>query len=584
MVIPNATKIKSMCKNLNFPEGKLSEEFLFTIEMADLFYYKGNIGEVDIKTRYTDGTGDGGIDFICTDNDKVSLLQGKSGENLTLDDIKHLFNKMKDTVTAFEHKKYDSYSSILKSAYINAVDSMPSDYSIELVLFSTNEISEDIRNAVYSYAENDLSDFYVIIYDRNEIEAKSVDINYDLIQYGDLNLYLNADKKNNVLSYGENGAIVNIMASSLKRLYVKDVKNGLFNYNLREHINQKNVDEGIDETIKKEREKFWYFNNGITIGCKDFKIDGSKLKLYDFSIINGAQTTTKIGKSKIIDEEHDFSVVCKIVKASKLDSADSDFINQIAEKSNSQKPIKFRDLKSNAKEQRILQKNSANNKYPLSIEIKRGVIPDNSKKVDKWQRITNEYLGQLVLACLFQCPGTARTEKNKIFSNTITYNKIFRRKDIDYNTLYDLVRLSSIYDEFATEFISKCSDMDYIAVVNNAKLSILAICVFLIKKQKRIISNSKDTHLKDDNLTGLLITDYPKDDLNEKLYDLFEFLVRQINIIYHKKEVDLKLTSYSNFLKSDSNYELILSFIEELDKYDTEKLNSFLTVFSEKNN
>ncbi len=270
MIIPNANKIKSMCKNLNFPEGKLSEEFLFTIEMADLFYYKGNIGEVDIKTRYTDGAGDGGIDFICTDNDKVYLLQGKSGENLSIDDMKHLFNKMKDTVTAFEHKKYDSYSSVLQSAYINAVDSMPTDYSIELVLFSTNELSDDIKNAIYSYADEELSDYSVIIYDREEIEAKSVDINYDLIQYGDLSLYINTDKKNNVLSYGENGAIVSIMASSLKRLYIKDVKNGLFNYNLREHINQKNVDEGIDETIKNERNKFWYFNNGITIGCKDF--------------------------------------------------------------------------------------------------------------------------------------------------------------------------------------------------------------------------------------------------------------------------------------------------------------------------
>ena len=582
MIISNANKIESICRNLNFSGGKLTEEFLFTIEMADLFYFKSNIGETDIRKGYTDGAGDGGIDFIYTDNDKVYLLQGKTGENLSLDDIKRLFNKIKDTILDFEQKKYDTYSPVLQSAYINAIDSMPADYSIELVLFTTNDLSDEIKNTFYSYADNELQDFTVTIYDRNEIEAKSADINYDLIPKGELNLFINEDKKNNVLSYGENGAIVNIMASSLKRLYIKENKNGLFNYNLREHISQKNVDEGIDETIASSRDKFWYFNNGITIGCKDFEIDGTKLKIYDFSIINGAQTTTKIGKSKIVDEGHDFSVVCKIVKASKLDSADSDFINQIAEKSNSQKPIKFRDLKSNEKEQRILQKNSANNKFPLSIEIKRGVTPSNSKKVEKWQRVTNEYLGQLVLACLYQCPGTARTEKNKIFSNQMTYNKIFRRKNVDYDTLYDLVRLANVYNDFAADFISKSTDMDYIAVVNNAKLAILATCVFLIKKQRGIVSSSKDTHLKDDNLSGLLITDYPKDDLDEKLFDLFEFLVRQINILYHKKEVDLKLTSYSNFLKTDSNYELILSFIEELDKYDTEKLNDFLKVFSEK--
>lgn len=582
MNIANANKIQSLCKNLNFPDGKLTDEFLFTIEMADLFYYKGNIGEVDIKAGYTDGAGDGGIDFIYTDNEKVYLLQGKSGENLSLDDIKHLFNKIKDTINAFDQKKYDKYSATLQSAYINAIDSMPADYSIELVLFTTNDLSDDIKNEVYSYADNELSDFSISIYDKEEIEAKSVDINYDLVSHGELSLFINDNKQNNVLCYGEDGAITSIMASSLKRLYVKENNNGLFNYNLREHISQKNVDDGIDETIKNERSKFWYFNNGITIGCKDFRIDGTKLKLDDFSIINGAQTTTKIGKSKFVDEEHDFSVVCKIVKAAKMDSADSEFINQIAEKSNSQKPIKFRDLKSNAKEQRILQKNAATNQYPLAIEIKRGVTPENSKKVEKWQRVTNEYLGQLILAGLFQCPGLARTEKNAIFSNKKTYNKIFRRKNVDYDTLYDLVRLANVYNEFSAEFISKSTDMDYIAVVNNAKLAILATSIFLLKRQKGIVTNSKDIHLKDDNLTGLFITDYPKDDLNEKLFDLFEFLARQISILYHKKEVDLKLTSYSNFLKTDSNYELILSAIEELDKYDTEKLNNFLTVFSEK--
>ena len=35
------------------------------------------------------------------------------------------------------------------------------------------------------------------------------------------------------------------------------------------------------------------------------------MKLYNFSIINGAQTTTKIGKNKLIDEEHDLHLFVK---------------------------------------------------------------------------------------------------------------------------------------------------------------------------------------------------------------------------------------------------------------------------------
>ena len=63
-------------------------------------------------------------------------------------------------------------------------------------------------------------------------------------------------------------------------------KSGLFSYNLREHIKQANVDDGINRTIQKEPDKFWFYNNGITIGCEDYMISGNTVKLYNFSIIN----------------------------------------------------------------------------------------------------------------------------------------------------------------------------------------------------------------------------------------------------------------------------------------------------------
>ena len=113
MIILNDQKILNLCKHINIANGKLSDEFLFTIKMVDLFYYKGNIGEIDIKTGFTDGANDGGIDFIYTDNDTLYLIQGKSGENLSLEDIKNLFAKIKNTVIDFDKKNYDKYSDIL---------------------------------------------------------------------------------------------------------------------------------------------------------------------------------------------------------------------------------------------------------------------------------------------------------------------------------------------------------------------------------------------------------------------------------------------------------------------------------------
>lgn len=48
-------KILNLCSDINISEGKQTSEYLFTIEMVDLFFYKGNIGKIDIKTGFTDG-------------------------------------------------------------------------------------------------------------------------------------------------------------------------------------------------------------------------------------------------------------------------------------------------------------------------------------------------------------------------------------------------------------------------------------------------------------------------------------------------------------------------------------------------
>ena len=66
-MVQKDSKILEMCKNLNFPQGKLSDEYLFTIKAVDLFYYKKNIGQIDIKMGFTDGSNDGGIDFVYSD-------------------------------------------------------------------------------------------------------------------------------------------------------------------------------------------------------------------------------------------------------------------------------------------------------------------------------------------------------------------------------------------------------------------------------------------------------------------------------------------------------------------------------------
>lgn len=578
-------KILNLCRDLNLPEGKQTEEYLFTLEMVDLFYYKGNIGKIDIKTGFTDGTGDGGIDFIYTDDEVMYLIQGKTSDNLTVEDISNIFYKMKNTVENFESGTYSQYSKKLKSVYKNVYDSLDDNKNIEFVLFTNTSFKDvELKKINELKKKKEFSSFEITVYDEQDIYKKEV-LSYqdnDLVKEDNVKLFLNSDSKSDMLAYGENGIIVNVKATSIKYLYEKYVDRGLFSYNLREHVSQKNVDEGIELTIKNDRENFWFYNNGITIGCRYFDRDGDKVKLFDFSIINGAQTTTKIGKSKLIDSKHDFPLVCKIVKSDLNNKKSKEFIGKISEASNSQKPIKFRDLKSNDFHQKELEAKAGSNKYPLAIEIKRGVKAKNYNKVrEKWQRVSNEYIGQLILSCIFQKPGIARNSKNTIFSSKKMYQQVFVRKH-DFDTLYDLVRLGNIYDEYLNRVVKETNDIDTIGIMKNGKLTILAIVCYLIKKQRKIVVDHTSEEVYKDNLTGLLFTDYPKDDLNKKIEEIFKYIIRKLESLYEQKKEVEKITSFSNYFKNEKFYEIFIRELDEIDDWDKEKLDSYMSVFLEK--
>lgn len=365
----NLQKIKKMCEGYDFT-GNTTDEYLFTINCVDYFFFEKNIGQIDIRDGFTDGAGDGGIDFIYDDGIKLFLIQGKSQNNLDYDKIRDLFYKMLETANNFLSGNTDNYNSKLKSIFKNRLDYLDNP-EIEFVLFTNTDINRNVLERVEELKDNkEFENYTLTIYGYDEIDNKriSVEDGNRCIKEGSLDL-----DTTNWLSYQDGiGGIFTIKANSLKELYEKKKSEGLFGYNLREHITQASVDNAIDDTIKDSKDNFWYFNNGITIGCKSFKADGNKLKLYDFSIINGAQTTTKIGKSPLINKEKDFCLVCKVIKSE--NSLDDEFIRKISEASNSQKPIKPRDLKSNKIEQIALQNYFIENpKYRLAIEIKRGV-------------------------------------------------------------------------------------------------------------------------------------------------------------------------------------------------------------------
>lgn len=201
-------------------------------------------------------------------------------------------------------------------------------------------------------------------------------------------------------------------SNSLIKMFNKYKDEGLLDMNIRKYVKNKMVDDGIKRTLDKDRSNFWFFNNGIIIACDDYYVDGNTVKIRGFSIVNGGQTTNRIGNYKGSNHE-EFFIPCKIIC---INNKNKNLFSKVAETTNSQKPIYPRDLKANSPEMKMLQ--SWLDKENIYLEIKRG-----EKKKNKKYKIKNDELGQLILSFVYQQPGTARSGKKTIFDNNNYYNK-----------------------------------------------------------------------------------------------------------------------------------------------------------------
>ena len=552
--------------------ANLTPEHLFAVMCASYFYFDGEMTRTQFENMFTDGQYDGEFDLIfndeLSDTNDLILVQSKSTtENLSKDGILAALDKMCRSFLKLKSGHYEEFNEKVKRAFINSYDQKSDLANDCFVVFTaynpTDKIKREIDNAIQGKRE--FKNYKITIYYGSDIEAQiSAILNpKDYIDCGQLEYFKG---EGYIMLENEQGAVVNISAFDLKRLYSACSTKGLFNKNLRYFIKQKKVDDVIRHSLEKNRERFWFMNNGIIIGCEDFRFDGNKIKLSKFSIINGAQTTTLIGESQYVDKNTDFPVVCKLIKYT-----NDKFLDDVAEASNSQKPIGDRDLRANRAEQKNLKNELLNHKPSVNVEIKRGEKrPNKIKFREPWQRVKNEDIGQLILSFILQRPGTARSNKKSIFSVETTYNSVFCRNH-DYNVLVQLLQLKTFYEQYL-EKANENFDRIQSGIASNGKFCILALIGFLIKYEKNhfsdemikvIINGSDDRKIaenvgKDDlnNFNGKLFAtnDTYIEDMESLFYELIEILSEK----YQSEEENNRTTSYSNFFKTDKTYYTII--------------------------
>lgn len=202
--------------------------------------------------------------------------------------------------------------------------------------------------------------------------------------------------------------------------------NRLFEKNIRRYLGLTNnrVNKAVAHTLRQsdQRSNFYFYNNGITITCSQFRHNALQtgnypVRVSDMQIVNGGQTARTIQQvAKEIGPE-EIKAAEVLVRIYELKKDDDELINAITVATNSQTPVEIRDLKANESNQKDLSHSISSLGY--TYRTKREDRTVTSKE------FTSAVVAEAVLAIWRERPHQARFMRRQHFGTL--YNKIFTK-------------------------------------------------------------------------------------------------------------------------------------------------------------
>lgn len=357
-----STKLENIFKevdeNFQKDESKLSKYLA-----AYIIYYLAECELKEALDAVIDGADDNGIDaliyakhlkkFIMVQSkfsrrgngepEASGILKFSKGINDLLNEKYELFNEklnnkvpmIKEALNEFGIK----YECILVDTY--NVSNL-AKHSTEIMESLINEIDSNSQDPLIKFERYGQNEIYNLL--SKNLTDQNIDIAITLENWGLM------EEEEITAYYGS------VSGSIISELWV-NYKNNLFSKNIRQGLGKTEINKEILETISTEPDKFWYYNNGITIVCN--KIEKNKkggtsrkngtFKLEQASVINGAQTISTIGEA--IENGNCPDVDLIKIHTRIIEAKDDQFKNKITRNNNRQNKIENIDFLSQEEEQ-----------------------------------------------------------------------------------------------------------------------------------------------------------------------------------------------------------------------------------------
>lgn len=393
-----------------------------------------NLNEDEIVDAITDGPMDGGIDALHIIDRDIHVFNFKYAETFERSNNDFPENEIDKVLTTMER----IYRKSIIKADINDLlwekiseiwdlfEQGPPNFKYYLCSNKHKPVAHAIRKFESNLNKYRHVEYYY--YDQEDIVSKILEKKYRKID-GEIHFVDTQyfDRSDGPLK----GIVATVAATELINIIIdpddpNKIIEDVFNDNVRVFLKLKNrINQGIyDTALSDENFTFWYLNNGITILCDECTYTPNTrtplVRMKNLQIVNGGQTTHALFKAYLKDSSKlkNVLVLVRICETKK----DYHIGERISETTNSQTPIRNRDLHANDRIQQKLQEQFRNLGY--YYERKKNQFQDKPKN----KRLDNELLGQIYLAYYLDMASEAKNKKAIIFGDK--YDDIFSEDTI----------------------------------------------------------------------------------------------------------------------------------------------------------
>lgn len=211
----------------------------------------------------------------------------------------------------------------------------------------------------------------------------------------------------------------------------------LFARNVRGFLGSTEINRGMEATLAKEPEFFWYYNNGITVICDEARKESNRgrdiLRVTNPQVINGQQTTRTLARAARRGPKA--SVLVRVIRVPRDDDGGGPshfdaLVSRIVGATNWQNAIRPSDLMSNDRRQIVLERQLRKLHY---LYLRKRMTKGEARRaagVRHLRLVKKEEVAQAVAACDLD-PFVVREGKERLFEER-WYGQIFPNGDPKY--------------------------------------------------------------------------------------------------------------------------------------------------------